>query len=131
MRRSCCLLVVLCCISTHGSQAFDAPTPGRARPLAASGAVARPAMLAGLPLAFIENRGQLDRHVGYYVQGAEASAYFTPGGMTLALTGSGPQTGGSAKRWVVRQEFLGADPRVAPTSHDAAPGTVGYFRSEE
>ncbi len=128
MRRSCCLLVVLCCISTHGSQAFDAPTPGRARPLAASGAVARPAMLAGLPLAFIENRGQLDRHVGYYVQGAEASAYFTPGGMTLALTGSGPQTGGSAKRWVVRQEFLGADPRVAPTSHDAAPGTVGYFK---
>ncbi|MDQ3583940.1 MAG: hypothetical protein M3495_21120, partial [Pseudomonadota bacterium] len=41
-----------------------------------------------LPLLFIENRGQLDPTVAYYVQGRSTSLYFTPGGLTFALSGT-------------------------------------------
>src|SRR6266852_6032978 len=40
-----------------------------------------------LPLAFIANRGQLDRRVAYYVPGRDKSLYFTAGGVTFALAG--------------------------------------------
>jgi uncharacterized repeat protein (TIGR01451 family) len=112
--------LAVCLIAAGHSPTIRAAAPGR--DLAAP--------LPVLPLAFIENRGQMDRQVAYYVQGAEASAYFTAGAMTLTLTsgGTGTRTGGSAKRWVVRQEFLGSDPGVAPTSHALAPGRVSYFK---
>ena len=39
-----------------------------------------------LPLLFIENRGQLDSEVAYYVQGRTTTLYFTSAGITFALT---------------------------------------------
>ncbi|MCH8269571.1 MAG: hypothetical protein IH846_18895, partial [Acidobacteria bacterium] len=39
-----------------------------------------------LPLYFIENQGQLDPRVGYYIQGGDKSIYFTGSGVTFALT---------------------------------------------
>jgi hypothetical protein len=44
----------------------DAATKGRVQ-----------AMLAQLPLYFVENRGQVDEHVAYYVQGSDKTLYFT------------------------------------------------------
>ena len=41
-----------------------------------------------LPLYFIENRGQVDARVAYYIQGRETVLYFTSQGLTLALTGT-------------------------------------------
>ena len=35
-----------------------------------------------LPLYFIENQGQLDSQVSYYIQGRDKSIYFTPKGVT-------------------------------------------------
>ncbi len=78
-----------------------------------------------LPLHFIENQGQLDPRVAYYIQGGDKSIYFTGRGVTFALTDAGDEkpssealvhpasyrgTGGAkehapqreAERWVVR-----------------------------
>ena len=39
-----------------------------------------------LPLYFVENQGQLDERVAYYIQGSDKTLYFTPDGVTFALT---------------------------------------------
>ena len=38
-----------------------------------------------LPLYFIENRGQLDRHVAYYLAGSDKSLFFTRQGVLIAM----------------------------------------------
>src|SRR5262245_7073030 len=40
-----------------------------------------------LPLYFVENRGQIDKRVSYYVQGSDKTVYFTDQGLTFALNG--------------------------------------------
>ncbi len=48
------------------------------------------AVLSQVPLYFIENRGQIDHpDVSYYLKGQGTTAYFTPDGVTFALTGEG------------------------------------------
>ena len=42
-----------------------------------------------LPLYFIENQGQLDPRVAYYIQGGDKNIYFTSRGVTFALTRAG------------------------------------------
>ena len=44
--------------------------------------------LSKLPLYFIENRGQMDSRVDYYVQGSATSLYFTSDGVTFSLARS-------------------------------------------
>jgi len=44
------------------------------------------AVLGKLPLYFIENRGQVDERVAYYVQGRDTSLYFTSLGVTFVLS---------------------------------------------
>ena len=44
------------------------------------------AALDELPLYFIENRGQSDPRVAYYIQLADSGVYFTSEGVTFALT---------------------------------------------
>ena len=39
-----------------------------------------------MPLYFIENKGQMDERVAYYVQGKDNSIYFTSEGLTHVLT---------------------------------------------
>src|SRR5262249_54193025 len=56
------------------------------------------------PLSFVENRGQLDPHIGYYVPTPHASTFFTATGLTYALTPD------AASRWIVSAEFVGGDP---------------------
>ncbi len=46
--------------------------------------------LERLPLYFVENRGQADERVAFYLQGRETAVYFTPQGVTYSLTGSQP-----------------------------------------
>jgi len=46
--------------------------------------------LQEMPLLFIENRGQADPRVAYYVQGRDAALYFTATGVTYALAGQHP-----------------------------------------
>ena len=108
---------------------------------------------AKMPLYFIENRGQLDSRVAYYIQGSDKSLYFTPQGVTLVLTGnSHQQTDSSAARsaslrtvalsagvdeasareqWTLKLDFIGASPGVKLKGQDLAPGTISYFKGRK
>ena len=96
-----------------------------------------------LPLLFIENRGQLDPAVAYYVQGRSTSLYFTPGSLTFALSGTpDPKfarlTEGLVKtkwdpkrtpeRWALKLDFLGADPNGKPVAESPQEAVISYFK---
>ncbi len=104
-----------------------------------------------MPLVFIPNQGQVDEQVAYYVQGKDTAIYFTPGGITFALTEqaesntpihrlapkrSTPEISSAAPkeekptttRWVVKLEFIGADKNVKPLGEAETGGVVSYFR---
>ena len=95
------------------------------------------ATLGKLPVYFIENRGQLDAEVSYYVQGQGLGVYFTPGGVTFAFTEAAP---GAARvfpaamtdeprprRWAVKLEFVGANP-VRPAGVNPTEAVISYFQ---
>ena len=103
-----------------------------------------------LPLYFIENQGQLDSQVSYYIQGRDKSIYFTPAGVTFALRGPDMEAleeespvssisyragsrwtrgaGEAAQRWVVKLDFVGANPDVEPLGQDPTDAVVSYFK---
>ena len=62
-----------------------------------------------LPLQITENRGQLDPGVAYYVNGRDASVYFTADGLTIAVARPG-QASDVTERWAIRLDFVGAHP---------------------
>src|SRR6266446_6798952 len=97
-----------------------------------------------LPLNFIENRGQADPRVSYYVQGGDTSVYFSRAGITFALTSPAKSEAGAApastreaalrppvaarERWAVKLDFLGANPDAKPAGEDRTEAVVSYFK---
>jgi len=129
------LFGVLLVASSLGVNGFDFghPRDRQSVPESDPGTTSRVREAFGtLPLSFVENRGQVDPRVAYYVPGHDTAFYFTREGVTIALTGStlsrasGPdglrdvarQTGlpslpdreGSPQRWAVKLDFVGANP---------------------
>ena len=109
-----------------------------------------------LPLYFVENRGQLDGQVAYYVQGRDTSLYFTQSGVTFSLTrtkdagaeedpearlrpvslrnSESRRTGSSAarsRRWAVKLDFLGANPDARLVAEDPTSAVVSYFKGQK
>jgi len=83
-----------------------------------------------LPLYFVENRGQTDPKVSYYIKGKDKTLFFTRDGITFALKGEkvtadrkedrlkAKKTEKSNRdkkrikdleRWVVKLDFIGAN----------------------
>ncbi|MGH9839380.1 MAG: SBBP repeat-containing protein [Blastocatellia bacterium] len=98
---------------------------------------------AHLPLYFIENRGQIDPRVAFYVQGREKMLYFTSDGVTIALTDQPDSQKASLRpaalnadsglkrgpgRWAVRLDFVGSDPNVEPEGSKQAEAVFSYFK---
>jgi uncharacterized protein (TIGR03437 family) len=109
-----------------------------------------------LPLYFIENSGQVDRRVAYYIQGSDKTIYFTAEGLTFNLTkiedrglkiedGSAqfaildsrfsildPQSAirnpQSVERWTLKLDFVGANPGVRPRGLDPTEAVFSYFK---
>ena len=113
-----------------------------------------------LPLYFIENQGQLDPRVAYYIQGGDKSIYFTGRGVTFALTGAltgdgdgkpasearvqpasyrgtgvaselGPQREAQSwerQRWVVKLDFVDANPNTQPVGQEPTDAVISYFK---
>ena len=92
-----------------------------------------------LPLYFIENKGQVDSRVAFYVQGGDTTLYFTPAGVTFGLTGEQGCGGGSCfekglagpqpiGRWAVKLNFVGADPKVLLKGDQPASAKISYFK---
>lgn len=87
-----------------------------------------------LALSFVENRGQVDAPVNYYVQGADTSLYFTSDGVTIAFTdaaakdskGLSAYSTEAQQRWAVKLDFVAAN-AVEPTGVDLAQGVISHF----
>ena len=111
------------------TEASEKPQRGQARRL-----------LAGLPLYFIENQGQADARVQYYVQGRDTAVYLCNEGVVVALSEprkeqdrirpAAFERGGELeqrRRWALKLEFLGARP-VRPEGVERTPAVVSYFK---
>ena len=76
-----------------------------------------------LPLSFIENRGQTDKSVAYYLQSSAYSLYFTRGGHALRLTQGQDD---AAKAHTIEVELVNATPKRVE-SRERLPGVISYF----
>ena len=112
-------------------------------------------LLTDLTLYFIENRGQMDSAVRYYIKGRDREIYFTSRGVTFALTRQEPQHTGAhpaeeprihparwgqgsqresaqaesnLRRWAVKLDFVGADPEVRPVGRERGEAVISYFK---
>ena len=75
-----------------------------------------------MPLYFTPNGGQMDVRVAYYLQGSDKTLYFTAEGVTLALHDADGQ------RYVLRLDFVGANPDVRPEGRERTEAVISYFR---
>ncbi|MEE8177064.1 MAG: hypothetical protein V3T65_03635, partial [Acidobacteriota bacterium] len=102
-----------------------------------------------LPLYFIENQWHLDPRVAYYIQGGDKSIYFTGSGVTFALTGPaeetdqetpeirpasldlgkpGKESPAERQRWVVKLDFVDANPNAQPVGQEPTDAVISYFK---
>ena len=82
------------------------------------------ASFSKLPIHFIENRGVYPEEVKYYIQGADKTLYFTSDGVTFRLKSKD-------RAWVVKLEFVGANPDVVPVGEDRQQAIFSYFKGPE
>jgi hypothetical protein len=109
------------------------------------------ATLDQLPLYFVENQGQTDEQVAYYVQGSDKTVYFTSEGVTFALTAPLTPTlsqrareripydsplpleeaSEARERWAVKLDFVGANPDVRPVGEEQTEAIISYFKGPQ
>ena len=75
---------------------------------------------ANLPIAFVENRGQIDARVRYYAEGPRYAFYLTRDELVLSFM----------NHLAISLQFLGGNPR-AVLGDERAPGEVNYFRGND
>jgi hypothetical protein len=118
--------VLVACVPVSGGplRSEGAAVPNRAVP-----------SLGGLPLYFIENRGQVDPQVAYYLQGRDTSVYFTPSGLTFSLPALAEPSIDAAptarERWALKLDFVGADPAARPFGRGPTSALVSYFKGPQ
>lgn len=98
-----------------------------------------------LPLYFVENQGQADPRVGYYVQGRTTSVQFArdavyyslhptparkPGALELRQAGFSPEQT-VVSGWTVKLELLNASPAMNLRARNRTGAVVSYFRGPE
>ena len=85
-----------------------------------------------LPLSFIENQGQINKNVAYYLKGREATINFTKEGLIYDLA-SGPTSPSKETdpKDIRHLSFsltpIGANKAVRLFSHDKLPGELNYL----
>jgi hypothetical protein len=150
------LLVALALLLSGCAPALPSPRTHTApsRSILAAGAE-RPVLapqFGEMPLLFVPNEGQTDERVAYYIQGRDKTIYFTPQGVTFALTAPFTQANAPAdppsrglaeletrpkrmsvepaavQRWAVKLDFVGANPDVRPVGQDKTEAVVSYFK---
>ncbi|MBM3305353.1 MAG: hypothetical protein FJY79_05340 [Candidatus Aminicenantes bacterium] len=102
-----------------------------------------------IPLQFIPNEGQMDGAVAFSIQGRDKTVHFTSEGLTFVLDGSHepappsahPQTSASlvahpptaparapSRGWVVKLDFIDANPDAVPVSLEESGAVISYFK---
>jgi len=104
------------------AQAHMAPAPLATQDEAATRARLERAF-GHLPLYFVENQGQMDERVAYYIQGSDKMIYLTPEGVTFALTGRAQMA--NRKSQIGRS----ANQRISKSANRHSP--FDYARSSE
>ncbi len=86
-----------------------------------------------LPLYFIENRGQVDPRVAFYLQGSRGGVFFTSDGVTFAFAGSGDPVepedplAAARQRWAMKLDFVDGNRDARPTGQEPTEAVVSYF----
>ena len=119
--------VALLIVFTAGLAVGDKPTS-----IAFPATAPRALTLDRLPLYFVENRGQLDERVSYYVVGRDKTVFFTSAGVRFALAGAPLRhdratADSPASRWTVALDFVDARP-TEPTGLNPSHATMSHFR---
>jgi len=78
-----------------------------------------------LPPFFIENQGQLDPNVAYYLRGHERAVYFHANGLSYVLDAASAEAQHAPR--TVGLDFIGARPDVHVRGEDRSPATLNYF----
>jgi len=113
------VLVAILCVGVADSASQRVSRPGDALPGAGD------ASFSKLPIHFVENRGVYpDEEVAYYVRGADKTLFFTRDGITFRLEGKN-------RAWVVKLEFVGANPEIVPRGEDRQQAVFSYFHGPE
>jgi len=95
-----------------------------ARPVVRAQAPRLAADFGKIPLHFIPNEGQVEGPAAFYVQGKDKTIYFAPEGLTFVL--GGPREP-ARESWVVKLDFVGADPKAVPESLEESGAVISYF----
>ena len=83
-----------------------------------------------LPLAFIENRGQIGEEVAYYVKAKGNTIFFTPKGVSFHLSRAVDAEDTAFESLVIPLHFVNANP-VPPEGEERLPGRVNSFVGAE
>ena len=110
------IFAVGCGGADRGGPGPSVSDAGRERALAA---------YAGLPLMFVENRGQADKRVRFHAQSAGHAVYLTRDEIALTLQKD------SGKGVALALRFLGADPGARPSGDKRVPGTANYLMGDD
>ena len=97
-----------------------------------------------MPLYFIENQGQLDDEVFYYLQGADKTLYFTREGIVFSLLGDEVESWNISfgdeqpfqpksqptrrERYILKLNFIDANPHVEPLAQTPHETVISYFK---
>ncbi len=73
----------------------------------------------------LENRGQLDRRVAFYLPGRDKQIYFTREGITFRLPSRSDAGPGRAQAWAAKMIFLAVDPDVR--LHGVNPAEARFY----
>ncbi len=120
------LSVLLIIAASNGTpQAGGGLSTSPASPSAAKGFRAD---LGRIPIQFIPNEGQLNGQAAFYVRGVDRTIYFSAEGLTFALVGPRETEPETAGRWIVKLDFLDANPEAVPTSLETSGATVSFFK---
>ena len=89
-----------------------------------------------LPILFIQNQGQLDSTVDYYVKTPAQTLYFTSGGIVFDLTrykqaAATEGAGGQVERLVFSLDFLGANGNPTIAGTDKNDAVVNYLTGDD
>ena len=146
LKRWIALLLLTIITSCFPYLASAAEVKSLAEAVGVNAALASSMNFGNLPLYFIANQGQLDSRVGYYVQGRDSLIYFTSEGITFVFTApfspspTSPtlqpvsySSDPAAKRqaWVLKVDFVGANPNVKPQGEGITSAVFNYFIGEQ
>ena len=91
-------------------------------------------LMAGQPLYFEANRGQISEKFDYLARSGNLRAYIGPAGAVMSLRGaaqSGFPEDGKESRWNVELTIASADPKAGHRGEKKLPGKVNYFKGSK